>query len=166
MKQKAWFVEEVKFQEMKRKMSVELINEERKMKNQTSQGKKNKKSKSKKGKVKETDDVENSESIKDIDEALDPLFVEVGLQRSDHKIYKVKGDGACGGNCVAVHCHGECKLGPDTRRIVNQYLVKFWPFYQPSYTFPIVQRVGSKSEPFENEAEYLDFLSNDPRSKY
>ena len=49
---------------------------------------------------------------------------------------------------------------------MNLYLVKFWPFYQPSYTFPIVQRVGSKSEPFENEAEYLEFLSNDLRSKY
>ena len=160
MKQRAWFEEEVKFQEMKRKMSVDLIKEERKMKHQTSQGKKKKKSKSKNGTVEETEkkEGENLESIKDVDEALDPLFVEVGLLRSDHKIYKVKGDGACGCNCVAVHCHGECKLGPDVRRNVNLYLVKFWPFYQSSYTFPIVQRVGSKSEPFENEAEYLEFL--------
>ena len=63
MKQRAWFEEEVKFQEMKRKMSVDLIKEERKMKHQTSQGKKKKKSKSKNGTVEETEKKEGENLI-------------------------------------------------------------------------------------------------------
>ena len=114
---------------------------------------------------KENTEDDFSEETRDIDASLDPLFAEVGLKREEHKIYKVKGDGACGCNCVGVHCHGEGKLGPYVRMNINKSLVKFWPFYQYSYTFPMVLRVGSGTRPFQTEAEYMNFLANDPDSK-
>ena len=103
---------------------------------------------------------------KEICEKLDPLFVEVGLERKNHRIYEVEGDGACACNCVGVHCHGDQKLGKYVRRNMNQYLVDFFPFFRPFYTWPHAQIVGSKSEPFNDEKEYLDFLRDEDLDHY
>ena len=111
--------------------------------------------------------IENTEepNTREIDENLENLFTEVGLKREDYKLYAVEGDGACACNCVGLHCHGDCKLGPYVRRNVNEYLVDNWPFFKDSYTFPHTQIVGSKQTTFKNEQEYLDFLRNDSTSR-
>ena len=126
-KQKEWFEEEVRYQEMKKKYSVENEKVENKRKRQMSCGKK-KKSRSKKKNKSMQEEVKN-EMVKDIPDKFDSLFKEVGLNRKDYKIYKVKADGACASNCVAVHCHGEEKLGPYVRRNINKYEADFFPVF-------------------------------------
>ena len=129
-------------------------------------GKKKKKAKSKKEKLKVDKNISDDSlnHIKNINEELDPLFEEVGLKRNDHRIYKVKADGACASNCVAAHCHGDCKLGTYVRQNLNIYLTDNWPSFQPYFTFPRSQMAGFESVPFPNEEEYLKFLKNDPRA--
>ena len=46
-----------------------------------------------------------NKTVNDIPDKFETLFKEVGLNRKDHKIYKVNSDGACASNCVAVHIH-------------------------------------------------------------
>ena len=53
----------------------------------------------------------NSRVVKDIPDKFDYLFKEVGINRNDYRIYKVKANGACASNCVALHVHGESDLG-------------------------------------------------------
>ena len=101
-------------------------------------------------------------NVKDIPEKLEPLFNEVDLNRKDYKIYKVKADGAS--NCVAVHVHGEGKLGPYVRRNMNAYEADFFPFFRPFYVWPHTEMVGFKSVTFENEKEYKEFLRNNSES--
>ena len=124
LKQKAWFEEEVKFQEMKRKVCEEKTEEEKKRKRQLSLGNKKKKAKSKKEKQKVEKSISDDSlnHINNINEKLDPLFEEVGLKRNEHRVYKVKADGACASNCVAAHCHGDSKLGTYVRQNLNEYM--------------------------------------------
>ena len=163
-KQTAWFEAEVKFQELKKKALEDQMKEEKKRKRQASVGKKKKKSKEKKEKSLETG-VENvPENVKVIDKSLDDRFVEAGLKRDDHRIFKVKADGACASNSVAAHCHGDSNLGPYVRRNVNDYICKNWKHFQQFITFPLTETAGSTNFTFENENEYLNFLKNDSRS--
>ena len=68
----------------------------------------------------------------------------------------MKPDGACGSSCTAIHCHRDRKLAKYVRRNINEYLIKFWPFFQPYYQFPYEVTVGcGRKEPFENEEEFL-----------
>ena len=78
----------------------------------------------------------------------------------------MKGDGACGANSTALHCHRDSKLGPYVMRNVNEYTVKFWPFFKEYFQFPINVKVGSKTERFENEENFTDFLKSSPQSGY
>ena len=120
LKQKAWFDEEVRYLEMRRKFSENENKEENKRKRQISVGKKKKSKSKKKDNLKEKERCDKNEVNNpfrgELPEKLDPLFAEVGLQRNDHKIYKVKEDGACAGNCVAAHCYGDSMLGKYVNR--------------------------------------------------
>ena len=136
-----------------------------KIKRQLSHGKK-KKSKPKR-KDKENEDIKKQNdisSVKDIPDKLEPLFEEAGLKKKDYKIYKVKADRACASNCIAVHVHGEGKLGPYVRRNMNKYEAEFFPFFRPFYVWPHTEMVGFKNITFQNEKEYLEFLRNSPES--
>ena len=64
-----------------------------------------------------------------------------------------------------MHCHQDEQLGQYVRLNTNSYLVEFWPFFQPYFTFPHTQRVGTEIEPFKDEAEYLNFLKTNPKAK-
>ena len=164
LKQKAWFDEEVRYQEMKRHYSEKLDKEEHTKKRQRSNVNK-KKSKSKKTVNAEKIDLKKkSPFIEDIPKEYEKVFKDVGLDVNNYKIYKVKGDGACASNCVAVHCHGQESLGPYVRRNMNNFEAEFFPLFRPFYTWPHIQMVGSKSITFENEFEYIEFLKNDSRS--
>ena len=86
-KQRDWFEEEVRYQEMKKKYSEEKEKEDLKRKRQLSHGKK-KKSKPKR-KDKENEDIKKQNdisSVKDIPDKLEPLFEEAGLKKKDFKI--------------------------------------------------------------------------------
>ena len=117
----AWFEEEVKYQEMRKKYLEDENKEENKRKRQASTGKKTGKKKSKSKKKELQNEIPGQKKTasplrKEICEKLDHLFVEVGLERKNHRIYEVEGDGACACNCVGVHCHGDQKLGKYVRR--------------------------------------------------
>ena len=103
-------------------------------------------------------------NIREINAKYEPVFKEVGLELKDHCIFSVPGDGGCGSHCTSIHCHRDKKLGRYVRRNINKYLVKFWPFFLPSFLFPINVNVGSKIEPFEDENSFLLFLENNPQS--
>ena len=47
---------------------------------------------------------------------------------------------------------------------MNEYLGDFFPFFEDYYTYPLNIRVGSGTEPFQDKAEFLKFLKNDPKS--
>ena len=160
--------------DMKKKKEEELKRnnetvDEKKRKRQISVQKKNMKKKARKEKNKDSQvifEVDGKQYIlKPIDDRFDKLFEEVGLVRKDHTIYKARADGGCGSNCAALHCHQDEQLGQYVRLNTNSYLVKFWPFFQPYFTFPHTQRVGTEIEPFKDEAEYLNFLKNNPKAK-
>ena len=161
-KQKEWFDEEVRYQEMKKKYSEEKEKNENNRKRQMSCGKKKKSRSKKKNKIMQEEVI--NEVVKDIPDKFDSLFQEVGLNRKDYKIYKVKADGACASNCVAVHCHGEGKLGTYVRRNMNKYEADFFPFFRPFFVWPHTEMVGLKSVTFQNEKDYTEFLRNDPDS--
>ena len=44
-------------------------------------------------------------------------------------------------------------------------MTEFWPFFQPYFIFPIVVKVGLKSEPFEDEKSFLKFLKEGENSE-
>ena len=91
--------------------------------------------------------------MKEIDEKYRKVFKEVGMDIQEQLIYKAVADGACGANCTALHCHEDEKLGPQIRKNINRYLVEFWPFFKPYYTFPHQQKVGAESITFKDEDE-------------
>ena len=163
LKQQAWFEEEVRYQEMKKQYSEKKEKEVISRKRQRSK----KKSKSKKReKVEETVDDKNSTNVNEIPKDLEKAFKEVGLNLNEYRIYKVKGDGACASNCVAVHIHGEEKLGQYVKRNMNEYEAEFFPFFRQFYSWPHTEKVGSKDVTFETEKEYIDFLKNDSSSGF
>ena len=48
---------------------------------------------------------------------------------------------------------------------MNEYLIKFWPFFKPFFKeFPNTQTAGFEEVPFKDEAEYLKSLKEDRRS--
>ena len=157
---------------MKRKLEVEKNEEEKKRKRQMSLGKKKVKSNSKKENPKRSEKEREEKvdefkiNLKEINAKFDPLFADVGLDRNDLVVYKVKADGACASNCTALHCHQDERLGPYVRRNTNKYLVDFWPFFQPYFIFPHCQSVGSEILTFNDETEYISFLRDDPRSAW
>ena len=112
--------------------------------------------------------VENSDTIKvnEIPAKFKNVFEEVGLKIEEFLIYPVKGDGACGANSTALHCHRSQKLGPYVMRNVNEFIVKFWPFFQDFIQFPLTVKVGLKTEQFGNEECFLEFLKSDSKSGY
>ena len=89
--------------------------------------------------------------MKEIDEKYRKVFKEVRMDIQEQLIYKAVADGACGANCTALHCHQNEKLGPQIRKNVNRYLVEFWPFFNPYYTFPHQQNVGAESITFKDD---------------
>ena len=102
--------------------------EEKKRKRQMSIEKKKNKKKFKNEKLK------TNSKVQDIEEKYAVLFSDVGLRLEDFCMYQARGDGACGGNCTALHFHHDESLGTYVRRNVNEHVVQFWPFYvfQPS----------------------------------
>ena len=104
------------------------------------------------------------EKIKQIDDTFKPLFEEVGLDIQSYKIFKVKGDGACGSNCAALACHHDERLGQYVRRNINDYKVKHWSYFKDSMVFPHRQMLGHQEITFENENKYLEFLKDNCNS--
>ena len=129
IKQKNVDEQEEIYNEVKRKLAIKEKDEEKKRKRQMSIEKKKNRKKSKKEKAKDCE--ERKEKLKDINMKYKDLFLAVGLKIEQHCSYSAKGDGACGGNCTALHFHLDETLGQDVRKIVNEHLVRFWPFYQP-----------------------------------
>ena len=125
--------------------------------------KKLKKQKSKK-KNKKENSVKNKSKV--IPAKYENIFEEVGIKIEEFCIFPVKGDGACGANSTALHCHRSQNLGPYVMRNVNEFIAKFWPFFQDFFQFPVTVKVGLKTEQFENETMFLEFLKSDNRSGY
>ena len=161
LKQKKIDEEEEKVKELKRKNEIIRENEEmQKKKMKTSL-------KTKKSKKKTKKDIAvkgvNSK-VKDIPEKYDEILKEVGIDRKEYCICSVEPDGACGSTCTSLHCHRDRKLARYVRRNINEYLVRFWPFFQPYFKFPYVVSVGLGTEPFETEESFLEFLKTDAKS--
>ena len=157
IKQKNFDEQEEIYNEVKRKLGTKEKDEEKKRKRQMSMEKKKNRKKSKKETVKNCE--EKKEKLKDINMKYKDLFLAVGLEIEQHCSYSENGDGACGGNCTALHFHLD--ETQDVRMIVNEHLVRFWPYYQPFVIFPFSQTAGSENVPFENEEEFLRFLKHD-----
>ena len=145
------------------------LEEEKKRKRQMSTEKKKRKKIARKEKSNEiqkesvkTD--KEHEKIRQINDKFRPLFIEAGLDIQNFKIFRVKGDGACGSNCVALACHYDERLGQYVRRNINDFKVNHWSYFKDSMVFPHRQMVGHEEVMFENENEYLDFLKNNPKS--
>ena len=159
--QKRFDDEQEKLNELKRKKSV-IEEEENTKKKKLSIKKKKSKKKTKKEKC---DENSNGLSMKEIPVEYDEIFKESGKNRKEFGIFATKPDGACGANSTAVHCHRDQTLGPYVMRNVNEFTVKFWPFFKEYFQFPIEVKVGSKTMNFE-EKSFLEFLRADPSSGY
>ena len=163
--------EEVLKQTANKKVSeAEKIIEEKKRKREKSIQKKRLKKKAQQERNREIQSLESNmikdlgKNLVEIDEKYTSILLEAGIDRNNYIIYKAKADGACASNCTAIHVHHEQNLGPYVRRNVNEYIIKFWPFFKAYYKFPHKQMVGTKSKCFMDEEEYLNFLKNDPTS--
>ena len=42
--------------------------------------------------------------------------------------------------------------------------MRFWPFFRPFFLFPLAVKVGSNTEPFNDEKCFLLFLENESKS--
>ena len=129
-----------------------------------------KKAKKDKSKAAESNEVHGGlhvkeSNMKEINEKFNGIMQEAGIDRKDHCLYSAIPGGACGSNTTALHCHRDQKLGSYVRRNINRYLVKFWPFFQPYFQFPLEVKVGFEKEPFNDEKGFLEFLQNDARSE-
>ena len=147
----------------------ERLEEEKKRKRQMSTDKKKKKKAARKEKSIEIQkenmkENEKSDKIRIINDKFKPIFKQVGLDIQNYRIFKVKGDGACGSNCAALACHHDERLGQYVRRNINDFIVKYWPYFKDSMVFPHAQMVGNEEVIFGNEIEYLDFLKNNSKS--
>ena len=130
----------------------------------TEKKKKKKISKKQKSNELQKEDVISNYKIRQINDKFKPTFEEVGLDVKNYRIFKVKGDGACGSNCAALACHHDERLGQYVRRNINDYKVKHWEYFKDSMVFPHRQTVGNEEVIFENEIEYLEFLKKDSKS--
>ena len=159
--QKRFDEEQEKQNELKRKKSV---NEDEKniKKKKLSVKKKKSKKKNKRDKHEENSD---GLELKEIPVEYDEVFKESGKNRKEFGIFSVKSDGACGANSTALHCHRDQNLGPYVMRNVNDFTVKFWPFFKQYFQFPIEVKIGSKTKNFD-EKSFLEFLRTDPSSGY
>ena len=168
-KQKSEEEKEVILKGISRKRQIVTEEEEKKRKRQMSVEKKKRKKKARREKKKEDEGKENIEiteksKLVQINVKYANIFKEEGLDIEDFVIYKVKGDGACGATCTAVHCHRDEKLGIYVRRNTNEYIAQFWPFFKDHISFPHTQLVGCETVTFENESEYLTFLKKNAKS--
>ena len=176
------FIKRAKLQDEKvLKKQREIEQEEKALKEKHDQKEKEKKRKrqlstdKKKTKKKSRKDLKNKPvyekpksdaNVREIENIYETKFSEVGLDISEYVLCVVKGDGACGSSCAALHFHSDQKLGPYVRRNINQHIADFFRFYEKFIEFPLSQRAGSEELPFKNKEEYLDFLQNDPRSAW
>merc|ERR1712240_895451 len=155
----------LEIQDNQREQSKTTLQEEteRQIKKEKNKKKLAKKAKAKEKQGKERLQAKSNTKIKRLDDNLESLFSEVGLDIQDHVIYKAKPDGACGSNCVAIALHHDEGQGQYVRRNINNYIVKHWEYQKQFMVFPHTQMVGNQEVTFEEE-EYLEFLSKDERS--
>ena len=155
--------------EINRKRQLLTVEEERKRKRQISVNKKKRKKLSQKERKREIGGHEQKKNVKnpklvEIDKKYATLFAEAKLDIEKFVIYKVKGDGACGATCTAIHCHRDEKLGNYVRRNTNEYIAQLWEYFKEHVTFPHTQMVGVNSVTFKDESEYLTFLTKNNKS--
>ena len=103
--------------------------------------------------------------LKEIPKKFDEIFKAGGIDRADYMIYEVKGDGACGANCVAAHFHKDQNLGPNVMTNVNRYLVKHWSFFSDYFTFPAEFMAGMAKFKVNNQDEFKQFLASERAKK-
>ena len=168
--QKRFDEEEEKIKENKIKTDMRIKEEDKKTKNRSNSEKKKNKKKEDKTRLEEQGEVRDHSkrplisNTKDIPTKYAKLMKEAGLDITEYEIFSVEGDGACGSTCTAVHCHRDKKLSKYVRRNVNEYLVKFWPFFEEFMSFPLTIRVGLSSQTFEDDQSFLKFLKSDQKS--
>ena len=160
--QKRYDKEHDQINELKRKKSIQKEEENNKKKKLSLKKKKSKR----KNKKESSEEKPLKLRLKEIPEKYNEIFKESGKERKEFGIFSVKPDGACGANSTAIHCHRDQNLGPYVMRNVNEYTVKFWPFFQEYFQFPIEVKVGSRTMKYDNEQEFLDFLKSDQKSGY
>jgi hypothetical protein len=163
--QKKFDDEENSIREVKRKHDV--VKHEEIIETKNSLRKKKNKKKIKQNKI--NDNVTETASVtkdvtREIPKKYFPVLKEEGIDGDEYCIYGVKPDGACGSTCTGLHCHRDRKLGKYVRRNINEYFVKFWPFFQPFFEFPIDVKVGFDIEPFADEESFLEFLKTGKKS--
>ena len=56
----------------------------------------------------------NDTNVIEIDKKYETKFSEVGLDISEYVLCVVKGDGACGSSCAALHFHSDQKKSEST----------------------------------------------------
>ena len=143
----------------KQKAQVLREDEERKRKRQLSVEKKKKKKKMKKEMIKvdqrnkEKDMVKN-EKLKEIDVKYNYLFTKA----DKFVIFKVKGDGACGSNCVTIEYHHDEKLGKYVRRNINQIMCNFGHFTNNAFSFHTHSSWGGRKKHFKMKQNIFSFF--------
>ena len=110
-----------------------------------------------------TQKIKTNPKLRKIEDHFKQSFDEVGLNIQKHRVYKVKPDGACGSNCVALRYHEDETMGQYVRRNINEYIVDHWEYQRKFMVFPHTQMVGGKEITFE-EQEYLHFLRHSNES--
>merc|ERR1712240_617450 len=155
----------LEIQDNQREQSKTTLQEEteRQIKKEKNKKKLAKKAKAKEKQGKERLQAKSNTKIKRLDDNLESLFSEVGLDIQDYVIYKAKPDGACASNCVAIALHHDEGQGQYVRRNINNYIVEHWEYQKQFMVFPHTQMVGKQEITFAEE-EYLKFLSKDERS--
>ena len=162
MMQKRYDEEHEKINELKRKKSVQKEEANNKKKKVSVKKKKSKR----KNKKEKSGENPLKLKLEEIPEQYDKIFKESGKDRQEFGLFSVKPNGACGANSTALHCHRDQNLGPYVMRNVNEFTVKFWPFFQHYFQFPIEVKVGSKTVTHDNEKDFLEFLRSDGNSGY
>merc|ERR1712240_307859 len=129
---------------------------------------KNKKKLAKKAKAKEKQgnarpQANTNTKIESLNNNLESVFREAGLDIQEWIIYKAKPNGACASNCIAIALLHDEGQGQSLRRTINKYIVKHWEYQKRFMVFPHTQMVGKQEVTFKEE-EYKEFLSKDERS--
>ena len=105
------------------------------------------------------------------------IYSKSGIVEIDEKYHELVGghnikvpslmNGNCQGASKATILFADASQGPELSTRENKYLVEHWDRFRDSVAFPHWIKVGGGEDmKFENEKEFLAYLSGDPESNY
>ena len=155
----------LEIQENQREQAKAALQEEadRQTKKETNKKKAVKKAKAKEKQGNAEPQANTNTKLESLNNNLESMFMEAGLNIQDWIIYKAKPNGACASNCIAIALLHDEGQGQSLRITINKFIVKYWEYQKQFMAFPHTQMVGKQAITFTEE-QYKEFLSKDERS--